>query len=48
MEEKEKYLDQFGDIGERLNQHRETINHDLVQTKEEVDEMLERKLRERE
>jgi hypothetical protein len=30
-----------------LEQHRETINLDLVQTKEEVDEMLERKLRER-
>lgn len=47
LEEKEKYLDQFGDIGTRLEEHRETVQKDLVQTKEEVDALLEQKLAER-
>ena len=48
MEEKEKYLDQFGDIGDRLDGHRKVIQGDLEETKEDVEAMLERKLAERE
>ena len=48
MEEKEKYLDQFGDIGERLDGHRKVIQGDLEETKEDVEAMLDRKLAERE
>lgn len=46
LEEKEKYLNQF-DIVKTLEEHKETVNKEIVRTKDDVDARLMEKLMER-
>lgn len=48
MEEKERYLDEFGDLDEKLVKQRENVNLDLEKMQDKIEQEMEKRLDERE